>query len=247
MGDPARADAALLPSISWSTDATDLRFGRHMEVQCSYVAAQENLMDLPHAPFLHSAADCDWRELPSEIRWPIELHVDARVLARKTTFNASSPWPLHAELFGFDSETKVTETLAATFTAPGCYLLESENEVLGPKASCFKKYGYRGLHCTTPITARSCHWWWSYTYDHGQHAIEQFLGFWDRILKEDRDLLESIQANIDRDTRDNLRQVLVSDDLAIGKLRRIIRNMLDAESPTQSKQIAQDLDSVAQA
>ena len=234
MGDPSRADPSLLPEISWSIDPADVRFGEHAEAHCDYAAVQENLMDLAHAPYLHGAADADWLQFSAATELlSTTVDVTDRGLCRVTKLSDTLPSSSDAMTMGFDAEKRVNFVHSVIFMPPGCFFQEHENEDPAPKRGARARYGYRGLHCTTPISAKRCHWWWAYTYNYGHEISREFKAFWDRILKQDKDLLEAIQMTVEQDIRgDEAPEVLVVADRALGEVRRMLREMIEAESPT---------------
>ena len=55
MGDPDRADPALIPSYDWLTSADWVHTTGSFEIDASYVALHENLLDLTHLTYLHAS------------------------------------------------------------------------------------------------------------------------------------------------------------------------------------------------
>ena len=56
MGDPARADPALLPDLHWNTDPAWEGDGDTLFAKCDYRLFLDNLMDLTHETFVHATS-----------------------------------------------------------------------------------------------------------------------------------------------------------------------------------------------
>lgn len=114
---------------------------------------------------------------------------------------------------GIDEGRRANYSGQATFTAPACYLQESQYENPAPVHGTPDRCSYRGLHCTTPISANRCHWWWSYLYNYGHRLSRELQTFWNTVLTQDKDMLEAIQLTIDRtQRRDHAPELLVAMD-----------------------------------
>lgn len=90
-GDPALADAALLPSLPWREDsAWNSDVVQYFHVNSAHLLMNDNLLDLSHVAFLHAdSIGFDARRLEGD---PLEVAIeDARVSTRrvfKNTFQA---------------------------------------------------------------------------------------------------------------------------------------------------------------
>ena len=233
MGDPARASDDLLPALSWSTDPAYLRLRGYAEARCSYIAVQENLMDDAHFNYLHCPQHVDWREGPN--LWP-SIPTDILTTERSVTtvmriINVQLA-PVEAAAMGFGPGKRVNRLGRCTSTPPACYFAEWEFEDPDSADRSRSNFSLRGLHCMTPIGVGRCHWWWAYIQDYGHHAPRAFQSGWENILKQDREILEAIQARREQGGgQPSPPQVLVNSDRALGELRRVFSWMLESELP----------------
>lgn len=226
MGNPITADPAFLPEIFWSIDSTTYIQSRgYMEISCSYIAVQENLMDKSHADYLHRP-DRDWLQ-PAFTLSPDALQVMDRSV---TTVVKNVPCgPLRS--IGIEEGTRFNLFEASTFTAPACWFMETRIEDLAPASESRDRYTWYGVHCTTPISPTRCHWWWAYIQNFGHSTPQRFQQRMEVILKQDKDVLEATQMTIDQDVcGENAPRVLVAADRSMSAVRRILKKMLEEES-----------------
>jgi len=131
---------------------------------------------------------------------------------------------------------KVNRRGWGTFVSPGCHFSGMDVEDPAPAQGKRDRYSFRSMHCTTPISADRCHYWWSIAQDYGHHIpkdelISMIHGFVATVFKQDKDLLEAIQVTVDQGAATSPEVLLASDRAAI-EARRIVQRMLDAEAAT---------------
>jgi phenylpropionate dioxygenase-like ring-hydroxylating dioxygenase large terminal subunit len=236
MGEVSQADPARLPALSWPANPTGVRFGTYGVRQCSYNAVQENYMDLAHILFLHSW-DQDWLrygDSPQHLQSCTTLEETSDTLVRTTNMIGVDPVPLDAKTLGLEAGQKVNTLHRCTFLPPGCFFQEEDNDWATARTGTRKSYGYRAIHCTTPVSSGSCHWWRSYAYDFGYEATQEYQARWNAILKEDYDLLEAIQAAATQGATDATApdDILVHADRSVAIVRKMLGKMLEAEAPS---------------
>ncbi|GFE83417.1 hypothetical protein GCM10011487_54170 [Steroidobacter agaridevorans] len=230
MGDPAKADAALLPCISWSHDPSYLRLQGYMETNCSYIAVQENLMDDAHFNYLHCPPHIDWAEQPALWSLPVDIEVKDRTVTTVMKLLDVTLAPVEAIAMGLQVGQRVNRLGRCMSAAPGCYFAEWSFENPTPAPGAQSSFSLRGLHGMTPISADRCHWWWAYIQDYGHRAPRAFQAGWEAILQQDKDILEAIQMTADRaPAMEQPPHVLVGADRALVGLRRIFKQMLEVE------------------
>jgi phenylpropionate dioxygenase-like ring-hydroxylating dioxygenase large terminal subunit len=233
MGDARQADPAKLPQINWSTDPAHMRFARYTVKRFDWVALHENFMDLPHIFFLHNM-DKDWLgygDSPQDLQAATTLDETPRGLVRTTRQPNSDPLALDMKTLGMEAGQKVDCVDTVFFLPPGCYIHEEACEWVSHTDHQHRSYGFQGLHCTTPVSAGSCHWWWVYTYDYGHEALHEYQARWDFVLgEEDAGLLEAMQVAKEQDAdRAIPSEILVMADQAPMRVRRILADMAAAE------------------
>jgi len=227
MGEASKADPAKLPRINWSTDPADMRFASYCVKQFAWDSLHENFMDLPHIFFLHNR-DKDWLgygDSPQALQSVTTLEETPHGLVRTTRQVNSDPLALDLKTLGMEEGQKVDCVDTVYFLPPGCYVHEEACEWASGT------YGFQGVHCTTPISAGSCHWWWVYAYDYGHGSLEEYKARWDKVLgEEDADLLEAMQVAKEQDAaRGRPSEILVLADQAPMRVRRILAELVAAE------------------
>jgi phenylpropionate dioxygenase-like ring-hydroxylating dioxygenase large terminal subunit len=231
LGPPELADESQIPHVPVMADAV-FNFRNHAEIGCSYVAVQENLMDLSHAGYLHSSASSDWQEDSCISRWPVEVSTSERGVKRVTSIDGIPVLSYHKKLMGEDLGDKLALSVVAEFMAPGCHVLHeyySEENA----ASHTARYGFLAVFCTTPISNNRCHWWWEFNYNYGLHEALALKSNWATILDQDKEILESIQTTIEKDALGGAhRDILVPADRAVGAVRSLLLKIsLRTEGP----------------
>lgn len=234
MGEAAKADAARVPHIFWPTDPAAMRFESYSVKQCSFAAIHENFMDLAHILFLHSPTDADWLRYdasPHSLQSATTIEETGHALVRTTYQRNVDPLPLDARALHMDPGQKVNCHHRVTFFPPGCFFQEEANELIPAAHDRRTSYGFRGVHCTTPMSPGSCHWWWAYAYDFGHRQSHEYRARWNIVLQEDSDLLEAIQKAAEQDgDRATVAEALVLADQAVARVRKMIGDMVAAEA-----------------
>ena len=228
MGDPSRADPALVPEIPWFADPTYIQLRTYTQVACNYMLVNENVLDLTHLAYVH--ADVQYQGLQAP---PATVKVtDHRVTFIVT--NGDVPLaPFQAIAMGTEAGKRVNRVDWGTFASPACHFSGSDTEDPAPVNGRRSRYSLRGLHCATPISPNRCHYWSAVAQDYGHHVsnlTQDFTAILETIIAQDTNVLESIQTTIDQDMRgDNAPEFLVVSDRAVVEARRILKEMLEAE------------------
>ena len=230
MGDPAKADPALLPEIPWFTDPTYFQLRGYLgEVRCNYMLIQENVLDLTHIPHLHAdTIQPEGFEQP-----PADVKVTDRSVTFVLALSDSAAEPHLAIPMGIEAGKRVNQVGWGSFASPACHVSGMDIEDPAEKGKR-GRYNFRSLHCTTPISPNRSYYWWAHAQDYG-HQIpdlgEHQKAAAEAIFKQDIDVLEAIQMTIDNDMRGgNAPQYLVASDRAAVEARRILKKMLEAEA-----------------
>lgn len=232
MGEPSAADEARLPRLDWPTDPAAMRLSRYSIVHCDYAALHTNFMDLAHVMFLHDM-EKDWLEYgiaPRSLMGDTTLEQTPDALVRTTRRHGSDPLALDVRALGMDPSHKIDCFHRVKFLPPGCFYQEEMSACISVPLEQRRPYGFRGVYCTTPISAGRCHWWWLYAFDFGHELAHEYQARWDTVLKEDTDLLEAMQKARDQDPQSESEEVLVLADQAPTRVRRMIQDLIEAET-----------------
>jgi hypothetical protein len=108
--------------------------------------------------------------------------------------------PALNEMMGVETGTHMNRVDWGTFASPGCHFSGSDYEEVSPVAGRRNRYLPRSMHCTTPISANRCHYWWAVAQDFAKDVSARDMdGFLLQVVQQDKEVLEAIQLTIDGD------------------------------------------------
>ena len=223
MGDPAKADPGLLPTINSQGDSKRVCVSGYRIINGGYSLIHENLADTEHVLYLHS--DSLGGGIRRDFRGAVHGVMDiesSKITFLSTTRNMPAS-PVDRVLLGIEENQGVDMLMTSVFTAPGCFSSEQKFTRRAPKEGFPNAVNVRYLWCTTPISADSCHFWWDLTFFGaacGQKAIEDI---WSRAIEEDIDIVEGIQSSIN--LGGNTTDALVAADRAVAAVRNLLKKM----------------------
>ncbi|MGE4482854.1 Rieske 2Fe-2S domain-containing protein [Acidocella sp.] len=230
LGD-GEADESLLP------DYSPLDIGHenavaytYMHTAANYELIVDNVMDLSHIDHLHGEIISTRGKL-SPIT-PVLRETDTRVSARweweqtpaMLIFNQFLPKPEDEARHFFDitwaPPANIQLSVGATQTNGA---LDLEN--------CIAQYD---LHTVTPETETTTHYWFA---TRRNHLVEdanfnkiKIDAMHDAFANEDLPLLEAVEKEMDGDEFFSLSPVLMSNDIAPVKVRRLLRQLIEQQS-----------------
>lgn len=157
MGDPARADSALIPDMHWVDDPDWAGEGRLTPLACNYRLVIDNLMDLTHETFVHgtSIGNSAVAEAPFEV-----THGERTAQVTRWMLNIDAP-PFWA--FQLGKQAKVDRWQYINFEAPAAVVLDVGVALTGtgaPQGDRSHGVTARVCHFITPETERSSHFFW---------------------------------------------------------------------------------------
>jgi vanillate O-demethylase monooxygenase subunit len=157
MGDPALADERLIPDFSLIERAGWAAVGECLHLDCNYLLAIDNLLDLSHISYVHERTI----GTPDVARTPVQTtRSDERVTVTRWMLGVPPP-PTFVKL---GVSGLIDRWQIATAATP-CYVWL---EVGGAPANTGAPEGRRvggierwNLNCVTPETETSCHLFWT--------------------------------------------------------------------------------------
>jgi vanillate O-demethylase monooxygenase subunit len=220
MGDPKRADPSAIPSFESFGDTSRFRLASgHVRVAANYQLITDNLLDLSHVEFLHSAL----RTLgnPKEKR---EMRQDGTtVWSMSWRYRALPNVPMQR----FWPADKPGDTHAhMRWDPPALMLLDVGMAEMGRPDS--EARSRLSAHLLTPETATSTHYFWAFrcAADSPEEAASaRALGV-AAFANEDAPMIESQQANLDPAECSLLDRGLLASDAAAIRARRVIAQLL---------------------
>jgi len=164
MGDPAKADPALIEDFHWMDDPKWGAAGSYLHVEANYQLLVENLLDTTHLPFLHPTS------LGTDAFARSEFEVTRegdRVRVTRWLMN-ELPAPFHKKMGEFPDGMKVDRWQIANF-APPCFVkLDVGSSPVGTGArqgDRSKGMNMWNLNAITPETEKTAHYFFAQAYN----------------------------------------------------------------------------------
>lgn len=199
MGDPAKADPALIEDFHWMDDPQWGAAGSYLHVEANYQLLVENLLDTTHLPFLHPTTLGTDAFARSE--FDVAREGD-RVKVTRWLMN-ELPAPFHQKMGGFPDGQKVDRWQVAHFAPPSFVKLDVGSAPVGTGA----RQGDRSrginmwnLNAITPETEKTAHYFFAQAYNFkldqkwiGELVRSQVIG----AFLEDMAMIKVQQVNMD--------------------------------------------------
>lgn len=232
MGDEP-ADESLLPDFGYLDDGPDTALGHtYLHVKCHYELVSDNVMDLSHVDHLHGDFLCTKgtlspllakvRETPRSVhaRW------DWTQRPASLLFSPYLPDPAGETQLFFD----ITWTPPANIQLSVGATQDKVNEPLG----LHNTVGQYDLHTVTPETDGTTHYFFAtrrnHLVDDAAHNEHMIQILHDTFQNEDGVMLEAVQAEMRTSDFFGLNPVLMSNDIAPVKVRRLLNKLKAAEA-----------------
>jgi vanillate O-demethylase monooxygenase subunit len=156
MGDPAKADEALIPDMHWNDDPAWIPTGGHFHIKCHYQLLVDNLMDLSHEAFVHPSTIGNMAIAET----PCKTEVNGTAVRTYRMIRDCAPPPLYVKLTGFTDNIDRIQDI--NFTPPSHIVIKSRSV---PHGSDPDKTNlgieYRVLNGITPATDGATHHFWA--------------------------------------------------------------------------------------
>jgi vanillate O-demethylase monooxygenase subunit len=197
MGNPASADAALIPDLHFNDSPGWASTGAYLPVKADYFLLVENLMDLSHVAFTHLASIGSAEDTNPDLTWE---RADDFVRGTRVAFNLSPSKGMVQRGLTFNMDVKKVMTFI-----PPCHVViditrTEANPAPGTQARIAAHHMI--INSMTPETGTSCHYFWANARDHDIHdealtqlALKQTAG----AFEEDKVIIEAQQRIIDLD------------------------------------------------
>lgn len=210
-GDPAKADAALVPDMHWNDDPAWAGDGKRITVKCDYRLVVDNLMDLTHETFVHGSSI--GQRAVAEAPF-VATHGDRSATVTRWMENIEAPpfWAAQIKQ-GRGYEGKVDRWQIIRFEAPCTVVIDvgvaeagsgavPENWKRDAEGTSDRSKGVNGyvLNTITPETDKTCHYFWAFARNYclgEQRLTHQLREGVAAIFHEDELVLEAQQIAID--------------------------------------------------
>jgi len=164
MGEPAKADPALIEDFHWMDDPAWRFGGDSLHVEANYLLLVENLLDTTHLPFLHPESLGTGAFARSEFAVARE---GDRITVTRWLMD-KPPAPFHQRMGGFPDGMNVDRWQITSFAPPGFVKLDVGSAPAGAGArqgDRSRGMNMYNLNAITPETASSAHYFWAQAYN----------------------------------------------------------------------------------
>jgi vanillate O-demethylase monooxygenase subunit len=226
MGDPAKADPALIPELPWlgSPQWTDahgvLGYG------CNYVLLIDNLIDLSHTTFVHQ------RTIGTDdvARTPVRTTGGPAHVLVERHMNDTEPSIMYRKIGGFTG--KVHRWQKIEFTPPATIVIDA-GAVPAAAGDPNRGINTRIINLLTPETPTSTLHFWAFARDFkldDPETTRYLASAIDITFNEDKALIAAQQRNVDE--RPGQRMLDNNADSGVVMARRIVERLLrEQEAP----------------
>ena len=199
MGDPAKADPALIEDFHYLDDPAWRYGGSYLHVEANYLLVVENLLDTTHLPFLHPTSLGTDAFARSE--FDVKREGD-RVTVTRWLMN-ELPAPFHKQMGGFSDGVKVDRWQVTHFGPPCFVKLDVGSAPVGTGArqgDRSKGMTMFNLNAITPETEKTAHYFFAQAYNFKldepwiSHMLKTQVH---NIFLEDMAIIKAQQRNMD--------------------------------------------------
>jgi phenylpropionate dioxygenase-like ring-hydroxylating dioxygenase large terminal subunit len=231
MGDPARADATVIPDWWWM-DHPDWQVvrgneGRPLHIKCHYELITDNLLDLSHLSFVHA----DTIGADSILDYPVKTAREADGIKMTRLIPNEAPAPLYKMAGDFAGNVDRWQIVDAL--VPGCCDVDVGSAEVGSgvlEGDRPQGIAFHALSAATPETATSTHQFYAhprmFALD-SEEMDEVYRVDFRRVFMEDVAMMEAQQIMLDRNP--DRRQVDINVDAPALAMRTLIAERIAAE------------------
>ena len=224
MGDPALADEALIPDLSYNDTPGWAVVGGSLHVEANYQLVVDNLLDLTHETFVHARTIGN----AAVAETPMSSEVIGNEVHVRRIMQATPAPPLFKKVRGLHT---IDRWQLIRFQPPSSVSIDARGY---PAGSDDISQGLRwfSINAITPIDERSCRYYWTITrcFDQDDQALGQLIH--DQILAtfmEDVEVLQAQQKLIETDQRGRP-EISVRADLGSVSARRVVQRLIEQEA-----------------
>lgn len=227
MGQVDRADPALIQSYDWMTSPDWVHTTNSFEIDASYVALHENLLDLTHFTYLHPTTV----GTPEYAASPLEVIRDQRGIGVFRKLLDQAPPPAFAPAMGLVGR-RVNRFSESIFVTPAANTTRAwfENPTAEPGER--DSFHLRLAHFATPISRSKFLYRWFAARNFALDDANVSRGIsraTDTAFQEDLDALQAIQETLDIES-DSFRELSFASDKPGLEMRRLIARLAKAEA-----------------
>jgi len=231
MGDPAKADPALIVDLPYLTDPAWKGIPAYLHYAANYLLIVDNLSDFSHLAFVHTGT-LGGSEEYAFVSKPTVIERLERGFRVERWHRNSDPPPFHKKV-SREKTVKVDRRNIATMLIPGVFIMETLFAPTGQDGQAGGLAGareYRNCQFMTPETERTTHFFWSYlnNFEGADSTVSvSLLASLIEGFMEDKAIIERQQQTLDEDPGFQMLAILA--DAPLAHFRRILSKLIDAE------------------
>ncbi len=160
MGDPAKADPALIVDLPYLQDPAWKGIPAYLHYDANYLLIVDNLSDFSHLAFVHTRT-LGGSEEYAFVSKPTVIERLSNGFRVERWHRNSDPPPFHCKVIR-DKTSKVDRRNIATMLIPGIFTMDTLFVAAGQDPLTPGTRQYRNCQFMTPETVRTTHFFWSY-------------------------------------------------------------------------------------
>jgi phenylpropionate dioxygenase-like ring-hydroxylating dioxygenase large terminal subunit len=219
MGEPAKADPALIPNWWWA-DHKDWAFTKPdmIPVKCNYQLIADNVLDVTHLAYVHASSI----GAPSINEFPGSVEREERLVRFTRWIRDRPPPPMYKEAGKFPGNVDRWQIVEHV---PPCFTVN-----FGGCSDSTRKIEVMALSAPTPETEKATHYFFGFTRNFGLNDPEQesrFCGGMVKVFNEDIPILEAQQRALEANP--GAPRVDIRNDAAPLAARRMLQSMIERQ------------------
>jgi len=229
LGDKSAIEQTPHPPDELAPDSTWTTIRGYFRLDFNYVLLRENVIDLTHLPFVHSATfgQTDWIKVP-------EVEFTDTSVRYKAEFPNSNLTPVFGGPMGILPGKRVDRFQVGEMITPAVSYSRWIIKDRSPEPGERSDFEMRAMHIATPISPNETHYFWSASYDMlgiSNELLEESRSSITFAFQEDAILLAKLHKNVKNDPRGlDYPEVNLGADKAGIHVRRILQRYLQQES-----------------
>lgn len=233
MGDPAKADPALIPDTHWLDDPEWASLDGYIHLDVNQFLITDNLLDFSHLAFVHPTT-LGGDEAYAKVQPKVERHERGVKITR---------WALNIDPPGFVQQTKgypgkVDRWNIYDFLVPGLLLMDSGMAPAGtgaPEGNRVNAAEFRGCQAVTPETDDSTHYFFAHpnNFDHDEKVVRLIHETVAKAFEEDKAMIGAQKRMLELDP--DFKMVPIAADAALAQYRWLVSKLV-AEEAKEAKE-----------
>jgi vanillate O-demethylase monooxygenase subunit len=234
MGDPAQADVSKIVHLPYMTDPNWKGLPGYLHYDASYLLIVDNLSDLAHLAFVHTAT-LGGSEEYAYVSKPASIDKNDHGYSLERWHMDIDPPPFHKKVIP-NKRDKVDRRNRVNMHIPGIFDMATMFAPAGQGArqgaAVPGTREYRNCQFMTPETDKSTHFFWTYlnNYEGTDSTISRSL--LDSLIEgfmEDKAIIERQQQTLEEDPAFEKQMLAIMADAPLVHFRRVLAKLIDAE------------------